>query len=69
VSITVDVDDRLSFFVDGVLRWKSSLRISTGGDNSRAQLWLGTQSTGQSVIFDDVAIRIEPGAPERALRK
>jgi DNA-binding SARP family transcriptional activator len=58
VRISIGDDDLVSFFVDGVRRWKSSLRVRTSGDNSRAQLWLASQATGAKVSFDEVSVQL-----------
>lgn len=63
ISIEVGADDLVSFFVDGKQRWKSSLRVRTAGDNSRAQLWIGSEGTGKAVVFDDVRVRLQPMPP------
>ncbi len=59
ITITVGSDDLVAFFVDGRQRWKSGLRLTTEGDNSRAQLWLGGQGAGEDVVFDEAAVRLK----------
>ena len=69
ISIEVGADDLVAFSVDGKQRWKSSLRVRTAGDNSRAQLWLGSQATDREVVFDDVAVRLLPVNHAQAERR
>jgi hypothetical protein len=63
IAIEVGADELVVFSVDGQRRWKSSLRVRTAGDNSRAQLWLGSQATEREVVFDDVSVRLQPVRP------
>lgn len=67
VRISIESDGRVSFLVDGLERWRSTLRVRTSGDNSRAQLWLAGQSDGNDVIFDDVRIALDLNA-RRSIR-
>ena len=59
MEIEIDADSRVSFYIDGVNRWTSTLRVRTVGDNSRAQLWLGTRASGDDIVFDDIAISLK----------
>lgn len=59
VTISIGSEGLVIFGVDGIERWKSTLRVRTSGDNSRAQLWLAGQGTGNEVVFDDAAVQLE----------
>jgi DNA-binding SARP family transcriptional activator len=59
VGIEIGPDSRVSFLINGVSRWTSTLRLRTIGENSRAQLWLGSQTSGNEVAFDDIAILLK----------
>jgi DNA-binding SARP family transcriptional activator len=58
VEIVIGEDSRVTFLIDGVNRWTSTLRVRTSGENSRAQLWLGSRASGDEVMFDDIAVRL-----------
>jgi len=60
VKIEIAEDRAVLFFVDDTLRWKSTAHVVSVGANSRAQLWLGSQSVPSSVIFDDVILELQP---------
>lgn len=60
ITIAVATDDRVTISIDGVQRWKSSLRVRTEGDNSRGQLWLGSKGSKKTVVFDNVTVQLEP---------
>ena len=59
MTIAIGADRLVTFYVDGVNRWKSTLRVRTAGDNSRAQLWLASEATGRDVAFDEVSVRLQ----------
>jgi hypothetical protein len=59
-GVRVEQDGTARFYVDGKPRWKSTLRVPLSGNNSRAQLWLGSKNAGSSVVFDDVSVRLTP---------
>jgi hypothetical protein len=65
VGIEIGPDSRVSFLIDGVSRWTSTVRVRTVGENSRAQLWLGSQASGDEVAFDDIAIRLKTNSKLR----
>jgi hypothetical protein len=66
IVFEVGPNERVAFFLDGALRWTSTLKVRVSGDNSRAQLWLGSHDAGSSVVFDDVAVKLTPEpAPRR----
>ena len=39
-------DGRVAFYLDGRLRWTSTLRVASGGAESRTRLWIGGRATG-----------------------
>jgi hypothetical protein len=63
VRIVITNEDAVAFLIDGVMRWRSTLRILTAGPNSRAQLWLGSHAAGGSVAFDDVLVKLQSTSP------
>jgi hypothetical protein len=65
VGIEIGPDSRVSFLINGVSRWTSTLRVRTVGENSRAQLWLGSQASGNEVAFDDIAILLKTNSKHR----
>ncbi|MEO7648768.1 MAG: hypothetical protein ABIV11_11145, partial [Gemmatimonadaceae bacterium] len=54
--ISIEESGRVAFYVDGRLRWRSSVSAISSGDERRAQLWIGSRSTGALVVVDDVEI-------------
>lgn len=59
LGMRVNDDATVSFFVDGVERWRSTLRVSRPGGSARAQIWLGGQDTGARVAFANLIAYLE----------
>lgn len=56
VRIHVDRDRAVRFFVDGRLRWTSSLRFLGIVDERSAHLWLGGRATGDRAGIRDLSV-------------
>ena len=54
LTINVDEDGRVSFLVDGRLRWRSTAKLVEPGTARRVRVWLGGLNTGTAVVFDEV---------------
>ncbi len=59
LSIRIESDRSVSFFIDGRRRWRSTLKVQTTGDNSRVQVWLAGRGTGTSVAFDNTEVSMK----------
>ncbi|MBI4409300.1 MAG: PD40 domain-containing protein [Gemmatimonadetes bacterium] len=55
--IEVEDDGRVAFYIDGKLRWRSTLALTGTSGYPRAHLWLGGQGTGTSAL-DDLVVRV-----------
>ncbi len=54
--ISIEESGRAAFYVDGTLRWRSTVSAIPPGDERRVQLWIGSRGTGSLVVVDDVEI-------------
>lgn len=64
IRIHVEPDGQVSFWIDGELRRRSTLRLGgTGLPLNRLQLWLGGSGTEGDIGFDDVDVTV--AAPAR----
>lgn len=61
--IVVERGNRVAFYVDGALRWRSTVALPSGTDAAKAQLWLGGRATSAWGAFANVRVRLESGAP------
>ncbi len=61
--ISIEPSGQATFYVDDKLRWRSTVSLLRAGESRRAQLWLGSQGTGNRVVMDDV--QITPGESAR----
>jgi DNA-binding SARP family transcriptional activator len=57
VRIAVDADGTVNFYVDGKLRWTSSLRFLGGLREPRARVWLGGRATGSWGSIRDLKVK------------
>lgn len=65
LSLLINADGTVSFFVDGALRWRSTLRVTRVDRAARAQLWLGGQDTGARVGFTNLTASLQSAPAER----
>ena len=56
VEIRVENDGRVAFFVDGALRWRSTLRLASAASVSHVNIWLAGQTRGTDAGFDGVQL-------------
>lgn len=56
LELHVEEDGRVAFYIDGRLRWRSSLRLGEGDPAAQARVSIGGQSAGIPVAFDDVHV-------------
>ena len=61
--MVVERGNRVAFYVDGALRWRSTVALPSGTDAAKAQLWLGGRATNTWGAFGDVRVRLESGGP------
>jgi DNA-binding SARP family transcriptional activator len=58
VEILINADGTVSFLVDGVVRWRSTVRVLRLNRFTRAQVWLSGQDTGAQVLLNNVIVAI-----------
>ena len=63
IRIRVETDSTISFLIRNVQRWRSSLRVLSGHQGARAQVWISSRATGTRARLLNPAIRLEPTAP------
>jgi hypothetical protein len=56
VRISIGANGVVTFFVDGRLRWTSSLRFLGGSSEPRARVWLGGRATGMLAAIRDLRV-------------
>lgn len=56
IRITIEPSGQAAFYVDGTLRWRSSVLATTSDGLRRVQLWIGSRATGSLAAVDDVEI-------------
>ena len=56
VRIAIEPSGRAAFYVDGQLRWRSSVLATSPDGIRRVQLWIGSRATGSLVAVDDVEV-------------
>jgi DNA-binding SARP family transcriptional activator/Tol biopolymer transport system component len=54
--ISIDANGAVTFFVDGRLRWTSSLRFLGESSEPRARVWLGGRATGMLAAIRDLRV-------------
>jgi DNA-binding SARP family transcriptional activator len=57
-AIRVEDDTTVSFFVDRVLRWRSTLRLAAPGSGTRAQIWISGRATQDQVRVSGVSVAL-----------
>lgn len=57
--IDIEADGRAAFYVENVLRRRSSIVLTGKDDDVRVQLWLGGRATGDDVAVDMVELRVQ----------
>ena len=60
VRLRVEQDSTVAFLVNGAQRWRSTLRVITPRNESRAQLWLGGRATANRVILSEASASLAP---------
>lgn len=56
VRIAIEESGRTAFYVDGKLRWRSTVLATPPDAQRRVQLWIGSKGTGALATIDDVEI-------------
>jgi DNA-binding SARP family transcriptional activator len=56
IRITIEESGRAAFYVDGSLRWRSTVLATPPDGVRRVQLWIGSKATGALAVVDDVEI-------------
>jgi len=56
IRITIEQSGRAAFYVDGDLRWRSTVPAIPADGLRRVQLWIGSKATGSLAVVDDVEI-------------
>lgn len=56
VRITIEQSGRAAFYIDGSLRWRSTVPAIPPDGLRRVQLWIGSRATGALAVVDDVEI-------------
>jgi hypothetical protein len=59
LGILVNPDGTVSFQVDGVRRWRSTVRVVRANRALRAQIWVGGQNTGSRAAFANVSASLD----------
>jgi hypothetical protein len=57
IRIALEKSGSVSFFVDGRLRWTSSLRFLGSPGDGRARLWLGGRATGPNASISSLVMK------------
>jgi hypothetical protein len=58
LAIRVEDDTTVSFFVDNVLRWRSTLRLAAPRSGTRAQTWIAGRATQDRVRVSAVSVAL-----------
>ncbi len=56
IRIAIEDSGRAAFYVDGKLRWRSTVLAASSDGLRRVQLWIGSKATGALAAVDDVEI-------------
>lgn len=56
VRITIEQSGRAAFYIDGSLRWRSTVPAIPPDGLRRVQLWIGSRATGPLAVVDEVEI-------------
>ncbi|MGI8619670.1 MAG: ATP-binding protein [Gemmatimonadaceae bacterium] len=65
-QMLVEPSRRVAFYIDGKLRWRSTVPLGPSAEEQRVQLWLGARAAGSSVVFDDVMLSHGAALPATA---
>ena len=56
IRILIEETGRAAFYVDGTLRWRSTIIAAPASAERKVQLWIGSKATGALAVIDDVEV-------------
>lgn len=56
IRFAIEESGRAVFYVDGTIRWRSTILATPPDGLRRVQLWIGSKATGSLAVVDDVEI-------------